>query len=206
MPKYVLTYFNFRARAELPRLLFAVAGEEFEDKRITKIEDWLEIKPKMPFGQLPILEVDGEKISQSLTIARFLAGEFGLAGNTPVERAKADMVVECISDMMDPIMPCYREKDPAKKDEMRSNYEDLLPDFLEKMENLLKLNQGGDGYFVGDSLSWADLAVMNAWHWIPGFGVFPQIHKYPKLQAHRLRIEEHPKVADWLERRPETPV
>ena len=31
----------------------------------------------MPFGQLPILEVDGEKIAQSLTIARFLASEFG---------------------------------------------------------------------------------------------------------------------------------
>ena len=45
MPKYVLTYFNFRARAELPRLIFAVAGEEFEDKRITKIEEWLEMKP-----------------------------------------------------------------------------------------------------------------------------------------------------------------
>ena len=32
---------------------------------------------EMPFGQLPVLEVDGEKISQSLTIARFLAAEFG---------------------------------------------------------------------------------------------------------------------------------
>ena len=47
MPKYVLTYFNFRARAELPRLLFAVADQEFEDRRITKIEDWLDLKPRM---------------------------------------------------------------------------------------------------------------------------------------------------------------
>ena len=32
-----------------------------------------------------------------------------------MERAKADMVVECVSDMLDPIMPCYREKDPVKQ-------------------------------------------------------------------------------------------
>ena len=40
---------------------------------------------------------------------------------------------------------------------MRSNYEDMLPDLLEKMENLLKMNNGGDGYLVGDSVSILEL-------------------------------------------------
>ena len=44
MPKYVLTYFNFRARAELARLLFAVGGVEFEDERVTQVEDWIKAK------------------------------------------------------------------------------------------------------------------------------------------------------------------
>lgn len=32
----------------------------------------------MPFDALPVLEVDGHKIAQSITIARFLARQFGL--------------------------------------------------------------------------------------------------------------------------------
>lgn len=31
----------------------------------------------MPMGQLPVLDVDGEKLSQSRAIARYLAREFG---------------------------------------------------------------------------------------------------------------------------------
>ena len=45
MPKYTLTYFNFRARAELARLIFAVAEVEYEDERITEIDKWIKLKP-----------------------------------------------------------------------------------------------------------------------------------------------------------------
>ena len=45
MPKYTLWYFNFRARAELARLLFAIAGVEYEDERTTVAQEWLEKKP-----------------------------------------------------------------------------------------------------------------------------------------------------------------
>ena len=44
MPKYKLIYFNGRGRAELTRLVFAQAGVEYEDCRITK-EEWSKIKP-----------------------------------------------------------------------------------------------------------------------------------------------------------------
>ena len=33
MPEYKLTYFNIRARAEVTRMLFTMAGVDFEDKR-----------------------------------------------------------------------------------------------------------------------------------------------------------------------------
>ena len=42
--KYKLTYFNLRGRAELARLVFAAAGQKYEDIRIEK-EQWPELKP-----------------------------------------------------------------------------------------------------------------------------------------------------------------
>ena len=53
----------------------------------------------MPGGQLPVLEIDGEKIGQSITIARFLANKFNLTGKTEIEKAKADMILDCIQDI-----------------------------------------------------------------------------------------------------------
>ena len=49
MPVYRLQYFDFRARAEVPRLLFAYAGQEFEDVRVPyKTDEWyMNIKPSM---------------------------------------------------------------------------------------------------------------------------------------------------------------
>jgi len=36
---------------------------------------------------MPVLEVDGVKVPQSMTIARFLAKQFGLAGKDNFEQA-----------------------------------------------------------------------------------------------------------------------
>ena len=54
---------------------------------------------EMPLGVMPVLEYDGEVLSQSKTIARFLAKEFGVAGKTNIEQAKADMIVDCVTDI-----------------------------------------------------------------------------------------------------------
>lgn len=44
MAKYTLHYFNLRGRAELSRLIFAAAGVEYTDHRMTGAE-WQELKP-----------------------------------------------------------------------------------------------------------------------------------------------------------------
>ncbi len=53
----------------------------------------------MPFGQVPVLEKDGEMICQSIAIARYVAREHGLAGKDNWTQAQADMVVDCIMDL-----------------------------------------------------------------------------------------------------------
>lgn len=53
----------------------------------------------MPFGMLPVLEVDGKQICQSMAIARYLANEFGLAGRDNWEKLKCDELVETLVDL-----------------------------------------------------------------------------------------------------------
>ena len=52
----------------------------------------------MKFGQLPVLEVDGKTIAQSMAIARFLARRYKLTGENEIEEAEADAIVDCIND------------------------------------------------------------------------------------------------------------
>jgi hypothetical protein len=44
MPTYKFIYFNGRARGEVIRVLFAVAGVKYEDKRVEQA-DWPALKP-----------------------------------------------------------------------------------------------------------------------------------------------------------------
>ena len=46
-----------------------------------------------------MLEYNGMKLSQSVTVCRFLANEFGIAGKTNCEKGMADMIVDTIVDV-----------------------------------------------------------------------------------------------------------
>lgn len=52
----------------------------------------------MPMGQLPILEVDGKVMYQSMAISRFLAKEVGLSGANALEDYEIDNAVDNIND------------------------------------------------------------------------------------------------------------
>ncbi|KAI1695524.1 mitochondrial 18 KDa protein (MTP18) domain-containing protein [Ditylenchus destructor] len=72
MVHYKLTYFNTRGLAEMSR--------------------------SMPYGNVPVLEVDGIKITQSFAIARFLARRYGLAGKSDIESALLDSIADLHKD------------------------------------------------------------------------------------------------------------
>lgn len=54
----------------------------------------------MPWGQIPVLEVDGNTIAQSTTIARFLARRFNLVGSNEFEQSKCEELVDSAVDFM----------------------------------------------------------------------------------------------------------
>lgn len=53
----------------------------------------------MPFGKVPVLEIDGKMINQSIAISRYLAKKAGLAGKDEFESLLVDVAVDNIYEM-----------------------------------------------------------------------------------------------------------
>lgn len=52
----------------------------------------------MPFGQMPVLEVDGIRVHQSLAIVRYLGKRVDLAGSNDWESLKIDVIGDTCND------------------------------------------------------------------------------------------------------------
>ena len=87
-----------------------------------------------------------------MTICRFLANEFELAGKNNLERARADMIVDCVSDTYNKFVTAVTAPED-KKAELEAKFDnETVPAGLELFEKLLKQNDGE--FFVGDSVSY----------------------------------------------------
>ena len=193
-------------RAEMSRIALFIGGIEFEDLRPSR-EEIAKMRTEgiFPFGQFPVLQVDGKTIAQTGAIARFCGK---LSGLYPTKNdfyaAKVDEVIDLATDITAKIRPSLIEKDTKKRMEMRRELaETVLPNWLCFLETLLDDN-GKTGYFVGDSLTVADLAAWRLCGWISG-GVIDGIPEtildpFPLLNAHQNHISNLPKVVEWLEK------
>ncbi|CAF0935430.1 unnamed protein product [Rotaria sordida] len=203
MSIYKLFYFNLRARAEISRLIFAAAGQKFQDVRYERNE-WLSHKNEMPLGQVPVLEFNGTKLPQSLSIARFLAKQFQLAGRDNFEQAKVDAVIDTINDAMMIFMPIRRQEDEMKKKElMKKFFADQLPKHLKNLEILGKLYGDGGPFFVGNHLTWADLYFYDILETLL-YANENCLNNYAWLKQNRVEVEKQPKVAEYLKNRPKS--
>ncbi|GAB1604680.1 S-crystallin SL11-like [Argonauta hians] len=208
MPTYKLTYFNGKGRAELTRLLFTAADVQFTDDRIDYYTDWPDLKPHTPNNQLPILDIDGKFIiPQSLSIARYIAREYGLAGKDTLSQAYADSIVETFDDLHVEFGKTLNEKDEVKKAELTERFrKEILLRYLGNLEKILKQNKDGTGYFVGDSLTWADLQAFHILDITLGDDDEEILKQYPKLGGLRQRIGNLPRISSYLQTRPQSKV
>lgn len=205
MPHYKLHYFDIRSRGEPIRWLFAVAKQPYEELRISAVE-WISLKSTYLFGQLPVLEIDGKPLYQSYAIIQYLAKQFGLAGKTPLDEARACMVAHCIEDGL--YYPWALVKQLAPDEEKEGQFlaryaNEQLPQFLNNLEKILSENNGSDKFFVGDELTYADLVVVAFFEEIYNLlGVQVDLDKHPKLAELKSRVESIPAIADFLSQRP----
>jgi len=198
--KYKLTYFN-RGRGEPIRVIFALANVPFEDNIIQGV-NWGAIKPTTPWGQVPVLEVDGVKISQTPSISRFLGRRFNLAGANELEATRCDELVDALLDVYNVWMTAYfGEKDPIKKAELQKNLnENLLPKYLTKMEQIQTEN--GGNFLVGKSATWADAWITNTFDRMEGTIGAGLLDKYPNLKKYKAAFFAIPSVKAYVDKRP----
>lgn len=71
-PELKLTYFDFGGRAQPIRRALAYGDVSFEDERIPG-EKFIKRKMggKLPFGSLPVMEIDGEMVAESDAMLRY---------------------------------------------------------------------------------------------------------------------------------------
>ena len=159
MNQYKLIYFNLRGRGEVARLIFAFAGQHYEDFRVEPA-NWPQFKPTTPTGKLPILEIKDEsnnvvRLCQSRAICRYLANKFNLAGKTDLEKAKVDEYVDQINDEIDIFGRAHAIS--AKEDKMKELQRivtTIVPLNLKYFEKILSNNSSG--YLVGNGVTWAE--------------------------------------------------
>lgn len=200
MPHYKLTYFPVKALAEPVRFLFSYGGIEFEDVRFNR-DDWPKIKPTTPFGQVPMLEIDGKKINQSTAIARYVAKQVGLAGKNDLEALEIDAIVDTIHDIRAKLAAFHYEENPDVKASKLAVANKELPFVLERLDAQVKNN---GGYFVGGAVSWADFTFVALLDYLNFMYKSDLIEKYDNLKALKKKVLEIPAIKSWVEKRPES--
>ncbi|XP_033230948.1 glutathione S-transferase-like [Belonocnema kinseyi] len=198
---YKLIYFNARGRAEHIRYIFAYAGIDYIDERIPK-ERWPEIKKTMPYGMLPVLEVDGKLISQSNAVARYLSRKHGLTGKDEWEAMLCDVLVDTLGDLKQELFQYRTEEDMFKKEDKKVKLmKETIPFYLNKFEKTIAEN---NGFAVGSNTTWTDFVFAVALENFEHIFGSSALENYPALRTLKQRVHEIPAIMTWLAKRPQT--
>jgi glutathione S-transferase len=198
-PQLKLTYLDVPGRAELSRLILSAGNVSFEDERLTR-DEFMAIKPTLPLGQVPVLEVNGTTYSQSMAIARYTAKLGGLYPQDPIESLRVDMVSEFLVDIKSRIPEiAYRTPDETQKAEKTKQLlEELVPKTMTLLEGFVQRP-----FFLGHEMTYADLQlfdlVKNALKKYPTFS----LEKYPNLTMLVANVEKNANVAAYLAKKHE---
>jgi len=173
-----LTYFNIEGVAEKVRLALKIGGVDFDDDRID-FKDWPALKPTTPFGQLPIMSVEGasDPIAQSGAMLRYAGKLAKMYPDDPMQAIKVDEIIGVQEDLsakigvtiyvgMRPETYGYPADMPAEEKAacQKKLREAMAADDgdLTKMLGMIesKLAKSNTGFFVGDSPTIADCAFL----------------------------------------------
>uniref|UniRef100_A0A914C9B5 glutathione transferase n=1 Tax=Acrobeloides nanus TaxID=290746 RepID=A0A914C9B5_9BILA len=202
MANYKLYYFDFGGRAEFIRIMFHYAGVPFEDVRFSFQEWGQNWKHKMPFGKVPVLEIDGVMLPDSRAIGSYLGKKFDLAGKDDLEFAQIEALLSFFNDFLNEIHTWFSaalgfgqgDKDKLYKEVFEPAAAKALPIFEKHIK------EAGNGFYFKSGLTWADFYLSKFWQTmdrlIPDF-----FDKHPILKENSDKVNALPQIQKYLKER-----
>ena len=191
-----------RALAEAPQLLLNYCGINYEYIMSWDHfdDEWSNVKPKLAFKQLPMMEVtDGTQICQSIAILHYIESLGGLKISDPLMAAEAMAVLQSSQELFAPLNPTVNfavgQDFKNKRETMKANLENRFSDlarYLDKHEGR---------YFIDDTPRAAEFACFH--HLDLSRELDPEIlEKFPRLIKFVKDIENIDIVSKYLKNRP----
>ncbi|KAG0063572.1 hypothetical protein BKA57DRAFT_457036 [Linnemannia elongata] len=200
---FEVKYFGFHGLAGVTRTLLALSGCKFTS---VNPEDWASEKPHTPFGVMPLLtetSADGKTtihVAETGAIERYLARKFGLLGSDAFEEVLVNTFVSNNHSLQWAILSKYFiPKDPEVK---AANKESLITSnivpWIKYHEEHLSTN-GGNGHYVGNKVSFADVTTDFVIGLIQGVTgeEFVSKTKTPAIWEVREKLNKIESVAAW---------
>ena len=189
-----LTYFKGRGRAESTRWMLAINQIQFTNVQVTTPQELasLRLTGKLPFDQMPLLEINGLCLSQSAAMIRYLArlGEF--YGDNDQDAMMCDMFAGAVADFAETGLQAAFQ--PTAEVAI-TNLNDKCQKFGPKFEAHLAAN--GNGVCAGSRLSLADVVLAEALsgylEWCPAI-----LETTPHIKALNERVVDQPGIAKYL--------
>lgn len=196
-PKISLMYFPAKGRAEPVRLTLFLGGIEFEDRRIP-FNEFKELKKTLPYGQFPVMEVDGKVLAQSMAQLRYAGKLAKLYPEDAFEAAKVDEIIGVVMDLqklLDPTFGLPKEELMEARRKVMEKYPTILSNMNSALEKLDTGFSAGSTLTIGDILIYSFLDGIRSGN-LDGIPKdLPD--KYPAIMKVYNTVHHHPKVQEW---------
>lgn len=189
-----LTYFWGRGRAESTRWMLAATGIDFTNERVETPEALADLRAsgKLPFDQIPLLEIDGHCLSQSSAMTRYLARRGGMYGANDTDAMWCDLVAGVVADFAETAMQAaFKPTAEAAVADLQARFAKFGPRFE------ARIAAQGSGFIAAGSMTFADVLLVEALcsylEWCPDI-----LDDTPEVAALYQKVTAVPGVAAYL--------
>jgi glutathione S-transferase len=191
MPTYRLHYFPESGNSYKLALMLTLCGQSFEPVwtdfggGVTRTAEWR--RTVNPMGEIPVLDVDGERLTQTAPILLGLAEQYGRFGaQTAAERFELLRWLFWDNHKLTGYMATYRFHrtfTPSPDPQVLKYFRRRLDDFLSVLDLHLRQN----AFAVGEKPTVADFSMMAYLH-------------YPADEHGYDFATSHPAIHGWMQR------